>query len=321
MNRYAGTILLVLIGMSAQCVLAQNYPNRPIRLVVPSSPGGTSDILGRIMAHKLGVLLGQQVVVDNRAGASGIIGVDLVAKSAPDGYTLLITPASISINPSIYKKLPYDAMRDFAPISQLMVTPNVLSLHPSVPATSVKGLIALAKSRSGQINFGSGGTGQSTHLSMELFMSMAGIKMIHIPYKGAAPGMISLLSGEIELMMLSLPTVIQSLKTGKLRALAVTSLKRSQTMPDIPTIAESGLPGYDASNWFSILAPAGTPRPISDRLYQEIARALRADDVKERVFAEGAEVVGSTPEELGSYIKSETQKWAKVIRAAGIKPE
>lgn len=300
---------------------AQNYPTRAIRLVVPSTPGGSSDILGRIVAQKLGEQLGQQVVVDNRAGAGGIIGVDQVAKAPPDGYTILITPASLAINPSMYAKLPYNAQRDFAPLSLIVAAPNVLSLHPSVPATSVKALIALAKAKPGSLVAGTAGVGTSPHLSTELFKAMAGIDIVIVHYKGSGQGMISLLSGENALAFPSLPTVIQYLKANRLRALGVTTLTRTQALPNVPTIAEAGLPGYEATQWFAMLAPAGTPPAIVEKLNQEIVRALRSPEVKDRIAGEGADVIASTPGELASYNKAETEKWAKVIKAAGIRPE
>ena len=321
MNRVALAVLAALGVAGAQPAFAQNYPVRPVRLVVPSSPGGTSDILARILAHKLVERLSQQVVVDNRAGAGGTIAYDQVAKSAPDGYTLLIAPASITINTSMYSKLPYNAMRDFAPISLLAAATNVLCVHPSVPATSVKALIALARSKPGTLVAGSAGIGTSPHLSLELFKSMAGIDMVIVHYKGSGQGMIALLSGENALAMPTLPTVSPHLKAGKIRPVGVSAAKRSPMLPEVPTIAEAGVPGYEATNWFSLLAPAGTPQPIIDRVQQEIVRALRAADVRERLAAEGADLIGSTSDELADYMKSETEKWARVIKSAGIKTE
>jgi tripartite-type tricarboxylate transporter receptor subunit TctC len=321
MNGVALAVLAALVMAGAQPAFAQNYPVRPVRLVVPSSPGGTSDILARILAHKLVERLGQQVVVDNRAGAGGTIAYDQVAKSAPDGYTLLIAPASITINTSMYSKLPYNAMRDFAPISLLAAATNVLCVHPSVPAASVKALIALARSKPGILVAGSAGIGTSPHLSLELFKSMAGVDMVIVHYKGSGQGMIALLSGENALAMPTLPTVSPHLKAGKIRPVGVSAAKRSPMLPEVPTIAEAGVPGYEATNWFSLLAPAGTPQPIIDRVQQEIIRALRAADVRERLAAEGADLIGSTSDELADYMKSETEKWARVIKSAGIKTE
>lgn len=321
MNRYAIAALAAVTGIGAQCVLAQSYPTRSIRLVVPSSPGGGTDITGRILAQKLSEQLGQQVVVDNRAGAGTTIGNDLVAKSAPDGYTLLMGISTLAINPSMYAKLPYDALRDFAPISQAVAVPNILTVHPSVPAKTVKEFIALARARPGSITYGSAGLGTSPHLSGELFKTLARIDMVHVPFKGSGQSVISLLAGEIGANFPSIPTAIPYIKAGRLRALGVTTVKRTQALPDVPSIAEAGLPGYEATQWFGVLAPAATSRAIIDRLYQEASRALLTPDVKGRLSAEGAEVVASTPEEFAGYIKSETEKWARVIKAAGIKPQ
>jgi len=299
----------------------QTYPVRTVRLIAHSSPGGTSDILGRLVAQKLTESLGQQVVVENRAGASGIIGVEVAAKSAPDGYTMLITQTSIAINPSMFAKLPYNAMRDFAPVTQLVAAPNVLLVHPSVPAASVKEFIALAKSKPGSLINGSPGQGTSPHLSAELFRIMAGIQLEHVQYKGAGQAIVGLLAGEIPVMFTTPPTAMPYIKAGRLRPLGVTTTSRIEALPDIPTIAEAGVPGYESVQWFGMLVPAGTPRPIIERLHQEITRALRAPDMKERLTALGLDVVGSTPEAFAGYIKSETEKWAKVIKTMGIKPE
>ena len=299
----------------------QAYPARAIRLIAHSSPGGTSDILGRLMAHKLTEALGQQVVVENRAGASGIIGVEVAAKSAPDGYTMLITQTSIAINPSMFAKLPYNALRDFAPITQLVAAPNVLVVHPSVPATSVKEFIALAKAKPGSLINGSPGQGTSPHLSAELFKIMAGIKLDHVQYKGAGQAVLSLLAGEVPVMFTTPPTAMPYLKAGRLRPLGVTTTTRIEALPDVPAISEAGVPGYESVQWFGMLVPAGTPRPIIDRLHQELTRALRAPDMKERLNSLVLDGVGSTPEEFAAYIRSETEKWAKVIKAMGIKAE
>jgi len=300
---------------------AQQYPVRTIRLIAHSTPGGTSDILGRLVAQKLTEALGQQVVVENRAGASGIIGVEVAAKSAPDGYTMLITQTSIAINPSMFAKLPYNAMRDFAPVTQLVAAPNVLIVHPSVPATSVKGFIALAKANPGSLVNGSPGQGTSPHLSAELFKIMTGIKLDHVQFKGAGQAIISLIAGEIPVMFTTPPTAMPYIKANRLRPLGVTTTTRVEALPDTPSIAEAGVPGYESVQWFGMLVPAGTPRGIVDRLHQEFTRALRAPDMKERLTSLGLNAVGSTPEEFTGYIKSETEKWAKVIKSMGIKPE
>ena len=318
---YRAMIVPALLICGTPNVLAQNYPVRAIKLVVPSSPGGGSDIVARILAHKLTEQVGQQVVVENRAGAGTIIGNDAVAKSAPDGYTLLMGLSTLAINPSMYATVPYDALRDFAPISQAVSGPNVLIVHPSVPARTVKELIALAKAKPGSLTFGSAGMGTSPHLSAELFKTLAHVDMVHVPFKGSGLSIISQLAGEIAANYPSLPTAMPYIKAGRLRALGVTTAKRAQALPDVPSIAEAGVPGYEATQWFGLLAPAATPRPIVDRLYQEASRALRTADLKERMTAEGLEVVGTAPEEFAEYIKSETVKWAKVIKAAGIKPQ
>ena len=300
---------------------AQNYPARAIRLVVHSSPGGSSDILGRMIAQRLTESLGQQVVVENRAGASGIIGVDVVVKAPPDGYTILISQTSLAINPAIFPKIPYNALRDLAPITQIVDGPNVMTVHPSVPAKSVKQLIALAKSRPEGLIIGSPGQGTSPHLSAELFNSMAGVKIAQVQYKGAGMAVVGLLAGEVSVMFPTTPTVIGHLKAGRLRALGVTTAKRTQALPDVPSISEAGLPGYESTQWFGILAPAATPRPIIDRLNQEIVRIMQSPAMKQRLTNDGMEVVAGTPEQFGAHIKAETEKWAKVVKAIGLKPE
>jgi tripartite-type tricarboxylate transporter receptor subunit TctC len=307
--------------MLAPAATAQNYPVRAIRLVVHSSPGGSSDILGRMIAQRLTESLGQQVVVENRAGASGIIGVEVAVKAPPDGYTILISQTSLAINPAIFPKIPYNALRDLAPITQIVDGPNVMSVHPSVPAKSVKQLIALAKSRPEGLIIGSPGQGTSPHLSAELFNSMAGVKITQVQYKGAGMAIVGLLAGEVSVMFPTTPTVIGYLKTGRLRALGVTTAKRTQALPDVPSISEAGLPGYESTQWFGILAPAATPRPIIDRLNQEIVRIMQAPAMKQRLANDGLEVVAGTPEQFGAHIKAETEKWAKVVKAIGLKPE
>ena len=321
MPRLWSTVLPALVALCTAGALAQSYPTRAIKLVVPSSPGGGTDIVARILGQKLSEQLGQQFVVENRAGAGTVIGNDAVAKSAPDGYTLLMGLSTLAINPSMYARLPYDALRDFAPISQSVSACNILILHPSVPAKTVRELIALARAKPGSLTFGSAGMGTNPHLSGELFKSLARIDMVHVPFKGSGQSIISQLAGEIAANFPSLPTAMPYIKAGRLRGLGVTTLKRAEVLPDVPSIAEAGLPGYEATQWFGLLAPAGTPRTIIDRLYQESSRAVRSADMKERMTAEGLEVVGSTPEEFASYIRSETDKWTQVIKAAGIKPQ
>lgn len=299
---------------------AQNYPSRAIRLVVPSAPGGGTDILGRALANKLSEYFGQQVVVDNRAGAGTTIGIDLVAKSPPDGYTLLISPSTLALNPWMYSKLPYDAMRDLAPITQVASVPNALVVHPSLPAKSIKELVALAKQQPNAINVGSAGNGTSPHLSLELFKHLAKVSMVHIPYKGSGNATIANLAGEVSAQFPSLPTAMSYIKSGRLRGLGVTTEKRSPYLPDVPAIGET-LPGYEATQWFGFLAPANTPQPVIDKLHQDAVRALRAPEVAKHMANEGAEIIASTPAQFAAYLKSETEKWGRVIKAAGIKPQ
>jgi tripartite-type tricarboxylate transporter receptor subunit TctC len=301
--------------------VAQSYPARPVRLVVPSSPGGTSDILGRLVAHKLGEALGQQVVVENRPGASSVIGADFVAKSAPDGYTVLISPAALAINPYMYAKMPFDARRDLAPVTLLVQTGNLLSAHPSLPVRSVKELIALAKRVPGKLACASPGLGGSPHMAAELLRLTAGIDFLVVSYKGSGPGTIALLSGEVSFMFSTPPSAIPFVKAGRLRALGVTTRARMPGLPDVPTVAEAGLADYEAVQWFGLLVPAGTPQPIIVRLYREAQNAIRAPDVKERLVSEGLDPVGNRPDEFAAYIQAELLKWGKVIRAAGIKPQ
>lgn len=298
----------------------ETWPSKTIRLVIPFPAGGATDILGRIVAQELNKALGVSVIADNRAGAGGNIGAELVAKSAPDGYTLLMcTIGTQSINASLYTKLGFDPIKDHAPVTLVATVPNVLVVHPSVPAKNVKELIALAKSRPGKLNYGSSGNGSSVHLSGELFKSMTGVFMTHIPYRGSAPAVADLLAGQIDLMFDNLPSVLPHIKAGKLRALAVTSPKRSPAMPDLPTIAESGVPGYDATSWFGVVAPAGTPPAIVSRVQQTISRALTTPEVREKLQGMGAEPVGNSPEVFDQFIRAEAAKWAKVVKFSGAK--
>lgn len=317
----AAVILVACISLQPASAQQTNYPVRAIRLVVPSSPGGGTDITARLVAPKLSEFLGQQVVIENRSGAGTMIGGEVVARAAPDGYTLLMGISTLAINPAMYKKVPYDALRDFAPISQVVSLPNILVAHPSLPVKSVKDLVAFAKARPAQINFASAGMGTSPHLSMELLLTMTGLKMIHVPYKGSGQGVVDVLAGHVSLMTPSILTGLPYVKDGRLRALGVTSAKRAAGAPDIPTIAEAGVPGYEATQWFGMLAPAGTPADIVSRLHKEVVRVLAIPDMRERFAADGAEPVGSTPEEFLAYIRSETAKWAGVIKQAGIKAE
>ena len=313
-------LLGALVALAAMCAFAQSYPNKPIRLVVPFPPGGTTDILARDVGQRLTEALGQPVVIDNRPGAAGNIGSEIVAKSTPDGYTLLMcTVSSPAINPSLYSKLPYDHIKDFAPVILVARVPNVLEVNPSVPVYTVTDLIKLAKEKPGQLNFASSGSGTSIHLSGELFKTMAGVNMVHVPYKGSAPAVTDLVGGQVQLMFDNLPSSLQQIKGGKLRAIAVTSAQRSPALPDIPTIAESGLPGFEATSWFGVLAPAGTPAAIVNRLNAEVDKWLQSDSGKAQLFEQGALPAGGTPEEFAAYIRAETEKWAKVVKVSGAK--
>ena len=305
----------------AASAVAQSYPARPIRLVVPSSPGGGTDITARIMAPELSKLLGQQVVVENRPGAGTMIGGDVVAKAAPDGYTLLMGISTLAINPAVYRKVPYDALRDLAPITQAVSVPNVVVGHPSLPAKTLKELIALARARPGELTFASAGVGTNPHLSVELLLSMTKTRMLHIPYKGSGPGITDLIAGQVQVMAPNMLSAYPHIKTGRMRGYGVTGAKRVSSAAEIPTIAEAGVPGYEAVQWFGVLAPAGTPRPIVQRLHDDSVKVLQLPNVKELLVKDGAEPVGNTPEQFAAFIKAETIKWAKVVKDAGIQPE
>lgn len=313
---------IALAGMTLPAAAQQtSYPLRPVRLVVPSSPGGGTDISARILAPQLTQFLGQQVIVENRPGAGTMIGGEVVARAAPDGYTLLMGISTLAINPAMYKKVTYDAIKDLAPVSQAVSLSNVLVIHPSLPSRNLKEFIAFAKARSGQINFASAGVGTSPHLSMELFLVIANLKMLHVPYKGSGPGVTDLIAGHVPVMMPNMLSAQAHIKSGRVRALGVTGTKRAPGAEDIPTIAEAGLPGYEAVQWYGVLAPAATPRDIITKLHAGVVRALQNPDVRQRLLNDGAEPVGSSPEEFAAYLRSETTKWAKVIKAAGIQPE
>jgi tripartite-type tricarboxylate transporter receptor subunit TctC len=316
----AGAALAAPLLASAQ---AAAYPdNKPIRLIVPAAPGGGADFLARIVGQKLGEGLGQTVVVDNRAGASGTIAADNTAKAAPDGHTLLMGQStSIVIAPHMYGKLGYDTLRDLAPIAMVAQVPNIVVVHPSVPASSVKELIALAKAKPELLNFGSSGNGAPSHLAGEMFKTAAGVKMTHVPYKGAGPAVNDLLAGQIQVMFAPIVAVLPQVKAGRLKALAVTSAARSPAAPELPTLAESGLAGYEISSWFGLFAPAGTPQPVIDRIQREVAKTLQSADVRERFAKEGAEPVASTPAETAAYVKSEYAKYGRIVKDNGIKAD
>jgi tripartite-type tricarboxylate transporter receptor subunit TctC len=300
----------------------QIYPAKPIRMIVAYPPGGGTDIVGRVVAQKLGEALGQAVVVENRGGASGNIGTELVARAAPDGYTVLMgNVAPNAINVSLFKNLPFDPVADFAPVTLVASTPNILVVHPSTPARTVSEVIALAKAKPGTLNFASAGVGSSSHLAGELFRILAGAEIVHVPYKGAGPAMVDVLSGQVQLYFATMPAAMPHVKSGKLAAIAVTSAKRSPALPDAPTIAESGVPGYEASTWYGLLAPAHTPGAAVARLHQATVKILADAALREKLADQGFEPVGDSPGEFGAYIKSEIAKWGKVIRDAGIRPE
>jgi tripartite-type tricarboxylate transporter receptor subunit TctC len=301
---------------------AQTYPVRAIRLIIPFPPGGPNDVLGRVIARKLAEQMGQQVVVDNRGGAGGIIGAELAARSSPDGYTLFFAgTASMSINPVLHKKLSYDPVADFAAVSLIGTAPSLLSLHPAVPVKNVRELIDAAKGRPRQLTFASSGVGTAPHLAGELFNTMAGVTLVHVPYRGGGPAFVDLLAGQVSMYFAGISAALPFVKDGKLRGIAVTGAQRTAVMPEMPTIAESGLPGYEVSNWYAIVTAAATPRPVVARLHAELVRALAADAVKKRFFDLGADVIGSDPAQLAAYIRSEKPKWAQVIQSAGIQPE
>ncbi|HSS29224.1 MAG TPA: tripartite tricarboxylate transporter substrate binding protein [Usitatibacter sp.] len=299
---------------------AQAYPSKPIHFVVPYPAGGPLDTVARLVGQKVSESVKQPIIVDNKPGAGGNIGADLVAKAAPDGYTLLMgAVATHAINPTLYASIPYDAQKDFIPVTQIASTPNVLVVNPSLPVNSVHEFVAYAKAHPGSLNFGSGSTGSAGHLAGELFKSMAGVEMTHVPYKGAAPAMTDLIGGRLQLMFDNLASSLVQIKAGKVRALAVTTAKRTELAPELPTIAESGLPGFDINTWFGLFVPAGTPPAIVERLHGEFAGALQAPDVRAKMLALGAEPVGNTPAEFAQYIRSEAVKYAKLVKASGAK--
>jgi len=320
---HSALVLLCAALMAALSpALAQQYPSRPVRFVVPFAPGGSTDTLARTIGVKLADALGQQVVVDNRPGANGDIGMMIVAKAPPDGHTILLGYiANLAIAPSLYAKLPFDPVKDYAPITQIATSPNVLTAHPSVQAKGLKELIALAKAKPGAVNFASTGVASVGHLTGELLNNLAGMKMTHVPYKGGGQAIIDLLGGHVQVMFSGFSAAMPHIKSGKIRALAVTGVKRSPALADVPTIAEQGFPGVEATAWYGVLAPAGTPKPVVTRLHDETVRILKLPDVSQRLDALGFEIVGSTPEQFGAYIKSEIRKWEKVVKASGAKPD
>jgi tripartite-type tricarboxylate transporter receptor subunit TctC len=311
------TALIAALATGVQPALAQNYPSKPIRLIVPYPPGGNTDIMARALTQELSKGLGQPVVIDNRGGAATVIGSDILAKAAPDGYTLILSTSSHAINVSLYRKLPFDAVADFAPISLVASMPNILVVNPSVPVKSLSELIKLAKAKPGQINYSSSGNGATNHLAMELLKTMAGIEMVHIPYKGTADAVTSLLGGQVSVMFDAASSALPHIRSGRSRALAVSSPGRIASLPDLPTVAEAGLPGFEVGVWFGIQAPAGTPPEIVKRLNSEILRSLGVAEVRERLAGLGVDIVSSTPEEFAAFVKTEIAKWGKVVKDSG----
>jgi tripartite-type tricarboxylate transporter receptor subunit TctC len=313
--------VLALAAMLASAAAASaQYPSRPVRFIVPSSAGGGTDIIARALAQKLAEAFGQPFVVENRPGAGQMIGLELAAKAAPDGHTLVMAASTLALNAVMYKKVPYDALRDFAPIMQAATVPNVLVVHPSLPVKSLAELLAHARQHPGKLSYASAGIGTSPHMAIELLASMAGVEMVHIPYKGTGPGITDLLGGQVALMAPNVLTALPHIKAGKLRALGVTSAVRSEALPETPAIGEF-LPGYEAAQWYGVLAPAGTPPDIVARLYAELVKVLLHEEVKVRLAADGAEPVGSSPAEFSAFIRREIAKWTRVARAANIHPE
>jgi tripartite-type tricarboxylate transporter receptor subunit TctC len=328
MQQTSGTMKLALIAALVASSAAQaaapgtaTYPSRAVRVIVPQSAGGSTDLAARIVLQRMGEAMGQTFVIDNRPGAGSLNGTETVAKAAPDGYTLLCVAASFSINPSLHEKLPFDPVRDFAPITRLAALPHILVVHPSLAVKNVKDLVALAKAKPGELNYASSGVATSTHLAAELFRHMTGTDMVQVPFKGGAPGMVGLLSGQVQLYFATISTALPHVKSGKLRALAVTSAKRSIVAPEYPTIAEAGVAGYEHASWVGMLAPAKTPAAIVLALNAAALKAVARDDVRAMLLKDGLEPVGDSPQEFERVIRAEVTKWMKVVKAAGIKPQ
>lgn len=318
-RHWVGLVCATLCAVAWPPSWAQDYPNKPVKLVVPYPPGGPTDIVARAVAQKLQERLGQPFVVDNRPGAGANTGAEAVARSTPDGYTLVVATTAHAINPALFAKLNYSLLKDFAPVSQLTSGPLVIVANPALPANNVPELIALAKSRNGGLNYGSSGNGQSTHLSAELFSAMAGVKMTHVPYKGSAPALTDVMAGQVDLMFDTMLSSMLHVKAGKLKALAVTSAQRSSVAPDLPTVAESGLTGYEAIAWNGLLAPAGTPREVIARLNTELKAVLDSPDIRQRFEAQGFASSWNTPAAYGGFLQTEVDKWARVVKASGAK--
>lgn len=300
---------------------AQSYPAKPIRMLIGFSPGGGADVVARSLSPQLVEALGQQIVVENRPGANGIIAAELAAKAPPDGYTLLVAPGNYAFAPAMNAKLPFDMSTAFAPVSQLAETPLLVVVHPSLPVKNMQQLIALAKSYPKKLSYASGGIGGSGHLAMELFRTMTQVQAVHVPYKGTGAAITDLIGGQVPLCFCTLPSVFPHVKSGRLRALAVTTARRTPAAPDIPTVAEAGVPGYEMSQWYGLLAPAGTPTPIIERLNSEVGKALKHPELRSRLQSEGAEAVGSSPQEFGAFFKAEIVKWTRIVQSAGMRAD
>jgi tripartite-type tricarboxylate transporter receptor subunit TctC len=311
-------VAALVIAVSA---VAQDYPTKPIRFIVPFAPGGGTDLIARIIAVQLSEALGQPVVIDNRGGAGSTVGSDLTAKAPADGYTILLGNISLAFNASLYKTLPYNALKDLAPVTLVAVQPNIVVIHPAVPAKSINEFVAIARAKPGQLAFASAGTGSGTHLAGEMLKMSLKIDLLHVPYKGTGPALTDLIGGQVQMMVSTFASAMPHVKNGRLRALGVTSAKRSPAAPDVPTLIEAGVPGYDYSTWYGVLAPAGTPRAVIDKLNRTLRSTLALEDMKRKLEAQGVDPLAGTPAEFGSYLKSETEKWTKVVRAAGIPPQ
>jgi tripartite-type tricarboxylate transporter receptor subunit TctC len=313
--------LLCAAAFAPNAIAAESYPSRPIRFIVPFPPGGGNDIVGRIVAARLGEGLGQQVVVDNRGGAGGTIGTDMTAKAPPDGHTMLVNNISLAVNQTLFKKLPYDTLKDLAPVGLIGRQPNLVVVHPGVPAKSVRDLIDLARAKPGEVNYGSGGIGTASHLATEMLKLMTKTDMVHVPYKGLGPALTDLIGGRVHVIISTMASALPQVKSGKLRPLAVTTAARSAFFPEVPTMSEAGVKGYEFSTWYGLLVPAGTPKAIVDRLNAEAAKALDSRPVREQFAAQGLEPAGSTPQAFGTYLRSEVEKWGRVIKASGATAE
>ncbi len=319
-SRRAWLVMVVLGGLFAPAAgLAQEYPSKPIRWIIPYPPGGTSDFLARLIGQKITDSWKQIVVIDNRSGANGNIGTEAAAKAPADGYTMLLVASTFTMNPAVYSNLPFDSEKDFAPVTMILWQPYLLSVHPSLPATSVKQLIALARARPGAIDYSSGGVGNAVHIAAERFAAMAGVKLNHVPYRGVGLAIPALLAGEVQLMMASAVAVQPYLKSGKIRILGVTGLKRVPSLPDVPTVAEAGVPGFEEGNWQAVLVPSRTPRPIVNKLNQELVRIVRTPDVSEQILRVGADVIANTPDEAAAIVKTDLKKYADVIKTLNIR--